>query len=76
MSERIEIKPDCRYGHGELEEQLLQIKEGQKARFFSTPTMTDMGSAVNYDGGGFTHKIFRCPKCGYVEIFDDWAHYG
>lgn len=69
------VTPTCRYGHGELQENpalwsltgvtlspIGQPAEGQP------PVMV-----VMENGRAYSTKLFRCPVCGYIELFDDFT---
>jgi len=66
------VKPNCRYGHGDLE-RLRLFTEDRQPRGTIIPTYLEIpntGAAIS-DGSGYTMTLYRCPKCGYTELFDD-----
>ncbi len=66
--------PTCRYGHGNLEAQT-----GVEGYTWVIPAI-DMELFMDGDSwaqgwqaalpGVYTIRLFRCPTCGYVEMFD------
>lgn len=67
--------PECRYGHGALQRIELQ-KINNKTRLLALATFAQTGPLLGMDGGGFTVQMFRCPQCGYLELFDWQAQNG
>jgi hypothetical protein len=64
-----EIRPSCRYRHGNLE--LVEADKGVWALMLlkskgqgdsQTWAPTNIGYGVN---------LYVCPECGYLELFDD-----
>lgn len=53
------VTPSCRYGHGDLIAAIGVNKTPQWA-------------IMAFDGGPscFEVRLFVCPKCGYMELFD------
>ena len=73
----MKINPICRYGHGEL-----SVQPGKWAltgiefeTFDTSSTVNEPLSTIALNGNAFTLSIYRCPTCGYLEFFDDDAHY-
>ncbi|SAJ91427.1 hypothetical protein UA11_04699 [Burkholderia multivorans] len=81
----MKVTPTCRYGHGELL-QVTQpdSPDGAKhswglvgvllhhfragASRVGEPLTATM---ISESGSVYTMKMFRCPTCGYMELFDD-----
>lgn len=76
------IQPTCRYGHGILERIDHAPSSHGRASWALMGTMetkfragTAVGKALSQiepSGRSFTVATFRCPQCGYVELFDDF----
>lgn len=82
----VKVTPECRYGHGPLQNiqpeaptpghhfwglqgvTLTPFRAGSPA---ATPLLTSETTSRIY-----SVMIFRCPTCGYVELFDDEAFRG
>jgi hypothetical protein len=72
------MKPTCRYGHGELE---LQNTASEDSRWVIGQLDSRTMRAYSLLDGGpeyqpfspvvFSLNIYRCSKCGYLELFDD-----
>ena len=64
------IIPTCRYDHGPLAEitgepelryairSVFRTREGDQSVIAEAPYV-------------FTLRLYRCPRCGYLELFDD-----
>ena len=79
----MKITPTCRYGHGEL----LQLTQVDDANGFKhswgligvlmhqfragESGVGDPLTSISHSGNVYTMKTFRCPTCGYMELFDD-----
>ncbi|WP_186057737.1 hypothetical protein [Burkholderia gladioli] len=71
------ITPECRYGHGALE---LIERPGSDhhwafvgvsvVSFTAGQPVGEPLTSTSFDGTVYMVKLFRCPKCGYVEAFD------
>ncbi|AOZ06729.1 hypothetical protein BKK80_13570 [Cupriavidus malaysiensis] len=74
----MKVTPTCRYEHGELQE----IPREPETHYFGlmgatlvpfragTPVGEPL-SRTTVSGRIYTVSIFRCPVCGYLEMFDD-----
>ncbi|AJW97889.1 hypothetical protein BM43_3177 [Burkholderia gladioli] len=72
--------PECRYGHGALE---LIERPGTDhhwafvgvnvVSFTAGHPVGEPLTSTSFDGTVYMVKLFRCPKCGYVEAFDTEA---
>lgn len=65
------ITPTCRYDHGPLEESQgdPELRYAVRSVF---KTHEPSGQLVIEEAPYvFTARLFRCPVCGYVELFDD-----
>lgn len=71
------VTPNCRYGHGDLVRLKLRNEDGlPRGTIISTYLeLENMGTAM-MDGKGYSITLFRCPTCGYLEIFDDGDYNG
>ena len=66
------ITPTCRYGHGDLQKVSL-FSHDRQLRGIALPTFLDVkgaGTAL-MDGSAYSIIAYRCPACGYLELFDD-----
>lgn len=69
-----QVKRTCRYGHG-----LLELLAGAWAISGLRPRNAieavvgkhAEGRTRALDGRVFALKVWRCPECGYVELFDE-----
>ena len=60
----VDIVPNCRYGHGNL--QVVEIDD-MPAHFFAP-----LASARDVRLGlGYVFLIYKCPTCSYLELHDD-----
>jgi hypothetical protein len=66
MSER--VVPTCRYQHGPLkrEEQFWSVQQMQKLDQPMQPDQNFIPTSIQ-----FVFSLFRCARCGYMEMFDD-----
>lgn len=69
---------ECKYGHGSLVEQdgtwsLPMVTK--EPRDIPQEDRTVMVASM-YSEMVYTVKIWQCPVCGYIELFDDEAHNG
>lgn len=67
----MKIIPTCRYNHGILEE-----IQGDPAQHYSLPAVAkthELSGKVSVVETPivFMVRLFRCPMCGYLEIFDN-----
>lgn len=63
------VNPVCKYGHGDLERQgdLWGVEGFSKATSSSgTPLVPIAGNDQQ-----FVMVMYRCPRCGYLELFDN-----
>lgn len=76
----MKVTPTCKYGHGHLTAEIVQPAT-EKTRVswgllgaVESWADDDPGRTgppqVSYSGHIFTLKLFRCPVCGYLELFD------
>lgn len=72
----INFEPSCRYGHGSLEKDQIEkdhfwgIVGAQLKKMNAT---SPVGAAIQESrpsGGIYSVHIYRCPVCGYIELFD------
>lgn len=72
------LQPTCRYGHGDLEEIVpgdnrfwglmgASLQQASMGNF----SMGQPLATLETNGSIYTIRPFRCPKCGYLELFDD-----
>lgn len=65
------ITPECRYGHGLLKE----VKGDEGLRYVIRSVYKDQPApgeqVITESPVVFTALLFRCPVCGYLEVFDD-----
>lgn len=62
------VAPQCKYGHGNLERQPdLWAVQGVEVLDTKTDGLPDTRNTALQ----FTCSMFRCPRCGYLEMFDD-----
>ena len=58
------VVPNCRYGHGDLQQVIAEYKEvPEQVRFAWV--------ASRKPETMFVGKIYTCAQCGYTEFFDD-----
>lgn len=78
----MKITPTCRYGHGELQESPRSPDNHCWGLIGATLTnqvvgATHFGTSIarvtEASGRVFTITLYRCPVCGYLEMFDDEA---
>ncbi|MCM2546210.1 hypothetical protein ACVCII_03955 [Burkholderia glumae] len=80
----LKVTPICRYGHGELERvNGPETPDGTKHAwgllgFVIQPYRAadefggeQLSKVMSESMGIFTASVYRCPVCGYVEMFDD-----
>lgn len=74
----MKVIPTCRYDHGEL--QIVSLEPSAHAWGLMGVTLVPFqaGSPVGQpllqtktSGRVYTVTVFRCPVCGYLELFDD-----
>lgn len=60
--------PSCRYGHGPLqrEERFWAVQQMERIEQPPHPDRIFRAAPVQ-----FVFSLFRCPECGYIEMFDD-----
>ena len=60
--------PSCRYDHGPLqrEERLWAVQQVERIEQPPHPDQNFMAMPMQ-----FVFSLFRCPRCGYLEMFDD-----
>lgn len=72
------ITPECRYGHGQLEE--MERIPAHHAWGYMGVFLTETAAGhpqgnpaitTSVSGGVFTVRLYRCSTCGYIEAFDD-----
>lgn len=75
---RMKIEPTCRYGHGAL----IEIARSPDEHYWGfigaslVPFRVEMSvdtplEDTEVSGRIYTVSLFRCPSCGYLEVFDD-----
>lgn len=66
------VIPTCRYGHGNLG-RIVLASTLHEPRGMYIPTFQDSfgKGTILSDGNGYTVIMYRCPTCGYIELFDD-----
>lgn len=65
------VQPTCRYGHGPL---MRPDSEDDTRWVFGVTKKTedaDGKKALTELPYAFTVLLYRCPICGYIELFDD-----
>lgn len=81
----MKVTPTCRYGHGDLE----VANEGHDTNthrwtllgvtsqsFVAGSSVGTPLTSTGPSGNVFTLALYRCPVCGYLEMFDDEASHG
>lgn len=72
------LEPDCRYGHGKLV--AVHVDPDNYWGLFGVYVKRAVAGEITAGQGlaelvpsqkVFTLTAFRCPKCGYMEIFDE-----
>lgn len=77
IANAMKFKPNCRYGHGDLMRTVFRSNDdSMRSLFLPTAKQLMEGAPLMADGSGFTVALYRCPKCGYLEIFDDEVENG
>lgn len=71
------MSKSCRYGHGELIQiegiwslSCMEKEERENPAFPDKKSISHTPNGVIY-----TMHVYRCPVCGYLELFDDLAEY-
>lgn len=64
---KVEIVPNCRYGHGDLEH--VEGDWGLQGYHLIRPKPTVIVNTGPSETA-FTVMVYRCPTCGYVELKD------
>ncbi|WP_155705995.1 hypothetical protein [Burkholderia cepacia] len=74
----MKVTPTCRYGHGDLAEVTRTPDEHYwgfiGARLIPFRVGTPVGTSLmetEASGRIYTVALYRCPVCGYLEVFDD-----
>jgi hypothetical protein len=68
----IQIRPTCRYGHGDME--LVTTEEPgapDNGRHMFEKFPRHMLAQNQFQI--FSFLLYRCPKCSYLELHDDFA---
>lgn len=64
----LKVERTCRYGHGPLE-LVKHMWELQGARF--DPGSSEKSFGLLPSDYRFSLRLWRCEKCGYIELSDD-----
>lgn len=78
----MKVTPTCRYGHGQLVHVTQPDVAGMKHSWglvgvliqhfrAGASSVGEPLTSISHSGNVYTMKTFRCPICGYTELFDD-----
>jgi hypothetical protein len=65
------MMPTCRYGHGPLVDQAYEPDMAWSLNSVKKKTHDDGQYTIENGPFAFVFRLFRCPTCGYLELFDD-----
>lgn len=67
----LKVKPNCRYGHGDLEKHISTVGGvGYLLPGFRV-TSSQSNDIALLGNAGFSVTLYECKTCGYIELFDD-----